>query len=156
MTAIVLDWLYCFFRGFQNQIVLYFDKKDVFISILGPLAFAAAYWAFRSTSDLVGMVLVASGIVAAFCTIRSSIRRNKSVAVGCAVGLFKVTFSVLWIGLVVGQLGRGGGQDKSISERRLQMFFGLIVFVLLLFLMDKLINGPMVYARRQGANPQPA
>ena len=78
------------------------------------------------------------------------------LAVGLIVGIFKVTFSFVWLGLVVGQLGRGSEKNQSYGERQRNQFYGFIMFVLLLILMGKLINGPAVVARRQEASFQPA
>lgn len=156
MIALAVNWLYCFYRGFTNQIVLYFDKKDVFLSILGPVALLCSYWGFEDGSYMWGFVFLAAGAVASLYTIRSSMVHNGSVAIGCVVGVFKVTFSLLWLGLVVGQLGRGGDKNQSNSERERQQIFGFIVFLLLLWLMDKLINGPAVYAQRRETSFQPA
>lgn len=153
VVALALDWLYCFVRGFQNQIVLYFDKKDVFASIVGPLAMVASYWAFDAGYNFWGPALLAGGVVAAFYSIRSSVHYNASLSIGLIVGVFKISFALLWIGLVFGQLGRGSSKT---SRGRREQVIGLLVFALLLVLMEKLINGPAVSSQRAEGTFQPA
>jgi hypothetical protein len=153
MIALALDWLYCLYKGFQNQIVLYFDKKDVFFSLVGPLAMVGSYSVFDASHGFWRLTLLVGGMAAAFCSIRSSIHHNGNVGIGLVVGVFKVSFALLWIGLVFGQLGRGGSKT---SQQRREQVVGFLVFVLLLMLMEKLINGPAVRAQREVRMFQPA
>lgn len=141
-----VDWVYCLFQGLRNRLVLYFDWLDVFVSVLGPLLLCASV-ALSDTSDraLVGLLAVA-GTACAVVTVRLSIKHNGAVLVGCAVALFKLSFSFLWFALLFGQLGRGADQRKSGSERLRETLFGLVIGVLLFGLMKRLINGRVVYA----------
>jgi len=133
-----LDWLFCLVQGFRNRIVLYFDFRDVFFSVLGPLLFVAFWLTWTKNGDVViPLVLIACGALCTIYSIVTSVHHNQSVAIGVAVAVFKLSISVLWLCLIFGQL-----------KRRQKQTAGRIVFVLLAILMARLINGPDVYEER--------
>lgn len=146
LVLIGLDWLYCFSQGLQNRIVLYFNGKDVFISILGP---ALLFVAFAEKGDIdsaiVGLLAI-SGAICAVITIVSSVKHNQGLLVGCLVALFKLSFSFLWFALLFGQLVRGGDDKKGSYNNFRETFIGILIAILLWKLMKKLINGRAVYA----------
>ncbi len=147
VIGIGLLWAYCLFRGFNNHIVLYFNKTDVFVSVLGTLLLVCSLVALdpRNPHLMLGVVLLGGGVICTILTFVSSIKHNRSVINGVIVSLFKLSFAFLWFCLVFGQIGRGSDKRQSASERALQQAYALIMFVLLFALMDKLINGREVY-----------
>jgi len=141
-----VDWIYCLSQGLDNQLVLYFDGLDVFVSVLGPLLVCTSVALYGTCDTILVTLLAVAGAVCSIVTIRSSIKHNRAIPVGCAVALFKLSFSFLWFALLLGQLGRGADDRKSSSERLRETIIGLVVAVLLWRLMKRLINGRAVYA----------
>jgi uncharacterized protein len=146
LVLLALDWIYCFSKGWQNRIVLYFDGMDVFISILGPLFLCAAIALHGDVSKTTTGLLAGGGVTCALVTIRSSIKHNRSFLDGCAAALFKLSFAFLWFTLLFGQLGRGADYRKGSFVRYQEMSIGMVIAVLLFRLMKRLINGRAVYA----------
>ena len=146
LVLLGLDWIYCLTQGLQNRIVLYFDGLDVFVSILGPLLLCASV-AMHGGSDRTMMALLAiAGAACSIVSIGFSIKHDGGVPAGCAVALFKLSFSFLWFALLLGQLGGGADERKSSSERLCETFFGMLIALLLFRLMKRLVNGRAVYA----------
>jgi hypothetical protein len=165
LVLVGLDWIYCLSQGLQNRIILYFDGLDVFLSILGPVLLFTSFGLFpvlsatggdAGTSKAVVILLAVGGTACSLITFRLSIKHNRAIWVGCAVAVYKLSFSFLWFALLLGQLGRGADERKSSSERLRETFFGLLIALLLFKLMKRLVNGRAVYAMRNTSQKQGA
>jgi hypothetical protein len=141
-----VDGYYCLYKGLHNQLVLYVDKTDVFVSILGPVLLFLSLILSYNTDNTIVALLAIIGVSCSVITIWSSIKYNKALPVGCSVAFFKMWFSFLWFPLMLVQLGRVITKRHNGSPRLGEAGHGLVLAFFNFNLIERLINGPAVYA----------
>ncbi len=154
LIAIGLDWIYCLIRGLNDTLVLYFDNTDAFISVVGPVLLVV--FTVALVEDWRPLLIALFGSVGMLCVIWetwTSIRHNRSIFSGLAVGFFKLSFSFLWFLLLFGQIGRGSNKKQSAAEREREQALAIIIAWSLLMLMRRLINGSAVYEKKGWLRP---
>ncbi|RLL54695.1 hypothetical protein D8Y20_02615 [Mariprofundus sp. EBB-1] len=150
----------------RDQIVMYLDKKDFWLSFSPWLVL------FFGLSSLVSMqepgsevnyqnlsmvqqsVWYIEWIVIIFlCTATTylSIKYNRSVIIGIVVSFYKIILSLVVVIGVLGQLSIIFNRKSSL----LQQSKAALIFALLSTIRDELINGKQVYAEKSWKFPQP-
>ena len=150
-----LSFIAMIIAGATKKIVIYYDIKDFFISLVGfglILALLTYYQDtdFESLSRVQmffwGASLTGTGLFF-IQSIKSSIQHNRSIVLGGIVGIFKMLMAFVGVISLLGLIGKifGIGEDESHSPS-FGAFLGLaIVLILFVWLLKSLINGEQVY-----------
>jgi len=155
VIAAIVAFVTMLIAGATNKVVIYFDKRDFFISVMPwvsvflgwILIFAYHHGGELSLSALSGIqsfIFYASLFTAAvfiFLSIKLSITYNRNVILGLLVGVFKILSALLGAVVVVGQLGT----IFSTKTRMKDALVATMVIGFFVWLGDKLINGEKVY-----------
>lgn len=151
----LLSFIAMIIAGATKKIVIYYDIKDFFISLVGfglILALLIYYQDtdFESLSRVQrffwGASLMGTGLFF-IKSIKSSIQHNRSIVLGVIVGIFKMLMAFVGVVSLLGLIGKifGIGEDESYSSS-LGAFLGLaVVLILFVWLFKSLINGEQVY-----------
>ena len=142
--------------GMTNRVVIFADGKDLTWTLT---IFVAPVIAFvigatlvpegREFADETAAAVVSSiggviGLIACGMTFMLSIKHN-GLVLGIIIGVFKIMASLLAAICAIGLLGKIFGKDTGSFASRM---FAVVVFGILLWMIQKLINGDEVYARR--------
>ncbi len=152
--------------GLRDQVVIFFDTRDVlwslvpFASLLLGAAILITLTPSESTTtsqpsllrnllpSLVGLLSLAGALGGTVMTFRNAIQYNRSVPIGIAVGLLKLSISILMAMLVINQL---------LKLPRTSSFWSFVKALFLLgvlgWLWVRLVNGRRVYLRKGWAIP---
>jgi len=142
--------------GMTNRVVIFADGIDLMWTVL---VFGAPVIGFMIGTTLVpegrefenetAAVVVAGigglvGLGGCVMTFISSIKHN-GLFLGTVIGIFKVMAALLAAVCVIGLLGKIFGKDAGSFSKRMM---AAVVFGILLWMIQKLINGDEVYIRR--------
>ena len=142
--------------GMTNRVVIFADGIDLMWTVL---VFGAPVIGFVIGTTLVpeggvfenetAAVVVAGiggviGLVGCLMTFILSIKHN-GLFLGAVIGIFKVMAALLAAVCAIGLLGKIFGKDAGSFSKRMM---AAIVFGILLWMIQKLINGDEVYIRR--------
>jgi len=149
--------------GVRDRVVIYFDKKDFWISFLPwVLYFVCVYLVtpadaqapvdFTAPPEDMVIPLYITYAVIVLCLIentRRSIYYNRNVFLGIFIGVFKVLFSFFAVIGSLGYISRVMDSSKTFSQRAA----ALALFSLLQTLWAEFINGHDVYRQKGWALP---
>lgn len=155
IVLVVSAFISMLIAGANNQIVIFFDKKDFLVSlipwgvILLGLMLVNTYedrgsLDFKHLSVKQSLILYTSillSVISLIWSIHLSIYHNRSITLGVLVGIFKVLSSLLATITLIAQIQKIFS-DKSTTKDVLVAMLILGVFV---WLGKKLINGEQVY-----------
>ncbi len=163
VIAFVAAFVFVLIAGVTNNIVIWYDRRDFYVSLLmvltGLIGPMIGYVFFRSDTPILYTILIGSGlIVLALCvlTVWLSIHYNRGVVIGLIVGMFKVLIAIFTLLLIWFMLGQKDGRrryddrgqviyDPEQSRNAASTALQLGLFAGFLYL---LINGERVYAKK--------
>lgn len=141
--------------GAMRKVVVFYDTKDMGLSLLALIMPLIAYATWTSTPfqtsglDLVFRVVVpplntVAALVLIVNTIHSAAKHNRSILLGIPIGIFKIvlaTFAAMtFIEVITKAL------DKNAKRREVSA--AAFLFLLTAIVTGALINGPAVYASK--------
>jgi len=149
--------------GVRDRVVIYFDKKDFWISFLPwVLYFVCVYLVTDGdaqtpidfTAPPEGMVIplyimYTAIVICLVAIIKRSIYYNRSFFLGVCIALFKVLFSLFAVFGLLGYMSRAMDSNKGFGQR----ISALVVFAVLYTLWEEFINGHNVYRQKGWALP---
>jgi len=169
--CIIIGTLVIIIAGVRDRVVIYFDKKDFWISFLPWVIYFTGLYIITpvapdGTHTPIDLAALAKDkvipldiiyAVIALCMIeiaRRSIYYNRSFFLGLCIAPFKAVFSIF---AVIGSIGYFGGalnSSSTFSKRAL----ALALFALIQTLWEEFINGRDVYKQKgwvlpDGNNP---
>ncbi len=142
--------------GMTNRVVIFANGVDLMWTVsifLAPvIGFAIAAFLVpegREFEDETAAVVVAGigGVVGLFACLMAFILaiKHNGLFIGIIIGIFKVVAALLAAVCAIGLLGKLFDQGSSVASKVL----AAAVFGILLWMIQKLINGDKVYARRE-------
>jgi hypothetical protein len=128
-VVLVAAWTYTLIQGLRKKLVVYANLKDVALSLITGIVLLAGHLTGNIYTTLTGLLLCAISAI-------WSIRRNRSILIGLAACLFKITFSLCWVALIMAPwfIARSDKQLGA-TKTRSAIFCGYMVF-----LISKLVN----------------
>lgn len=160
LLAFVIAYIVLLIGGVSNKFVIFYDKKDFFITVmvfLSPSIGFLLFWFFEphghqdaDPPTLLMQMFMYAGLAAsaifALWTVMLSVRHNRNIPLGIAIGLFKTVTAVLafLVLLAFKPYSKTDTLGGAINRQREWGIF-LLVIGLLGWLASKLINGERVY-----------
>lgn len=136
--------------GMTGNIVVFFDWKDFMNTAAIFIVGVAGFYVSSIFHDDDVMLVIFLGITAvcvlffAVQTVRLSIKYNRNLATGVAVGLLKILVALFALLFTIGKLKVLLGESKSLGARAAAtLALGIFAWFL-----DTLINGERVYAKK--------
>lgn len=152
MLGIALLAIGVLVAGARQKLVIYYDVADLLLSLMAVLLPFGCYLMFSSTPfedqrfnwvwhwllvPLIGLL----GAVCLFCNFQQAWIHSRSLWLTIIIGMFKLTFVVLLLVIVIGQLERLDDRQASHGEKASAWIWIILAGVLA----RALINGRAVY-----------
>ena len=150
-----------FYAGAAKKVVIYYDTKDLFISVgalITPLMIyvflqeekiesetvkAIIYYVIAPTLGLLSLYLL-------YLNFNNGIFHNKNLTLGLVIGLFKLVYVVLAFAVILAQFSDAKDRRRSFGDIIVAtLFVGLAIWIT-----SVLVNGKEVY--KQKGWPLPA
>lgn len=150
-----------FYAGAAKKVVIYYDYKDLFISI-GSLftpfllfslwqeesiepEFAKTFISWIAT-PLLGLL----SIFLIYLNFRNAIFHNRNIPIGIIIGIFKLTYVILAFTIIFAQFSGGKDRRRSFGD----VIIAALIVGLAVWITTVLVNGKEVY--KQKGWPLPA
>jgi len=157
----VIGFVMTLIAGMTNKVVIYFDFKDFFVSLMtiGIWGVGAIVVNIYGTEGQEGMntiqkiVLYSSGGISASCfilTLKSSVLHNRSIGIGFLIGVFKIISAVFGVVMIFGIFDYADNKKRSIQET----IFSIVILGIFVWVGKKLINGEQVYIKKGWELPE--
>ena len=136
--------------GGTNRIVIFYDWKDVGLTLMifGSMIITSfLIWMFDGDKIMEKIILGLGSIAMLYFSVRtivSSVKHNKSIALGVIVGLFKIFVSMILGLLAAGKLSDALKKTNSLGVR----IFATVALGILFYVASILVNGERVNDRR--------
>ena len=136
--------------GATNRIVIFYDWKDVGLTLMifGSMIITSfLIWMFDGDKIMEKIILGLGSIAMLYFsarTIVSSVKHNKSIALGVIVGVFKIFVSMILGLLAAGKLSDALKKTNSLGVR----IFATVALGILFYVASILVNGERVNDRR--------
>lgn len=153
--AVIILFIGIFYAGAAKKVVIYYDTKDLFISVgalITPLMIyvflqeekiesetvkAIIYYVIAPTLGLLSLYLI-------YLNFKNGIFHNKNLALGLVIGLFKLVYVVLAFAVILAQFSDAKDRRRSFGDIIVAtIFVGLAVWVT-----SVLVNGKEVYKQK--------
>jgi hypothetical protein len=153
--AVFMLFIAIFYAGAAKKVVIYYDTKDLFISVgalITPLmiyvflqeekieldtAKAIIYYIITPILGLLSLYLL-------YLNFKSGVFHNKNISIGMVVGLFKLVYVVLAFAVILAQFSESKDKRRSFGDVIVAaLFVGLAIWVT-----SVLVNGKEVYKQK--------
>lgn len=153
--AVIILFIGIFYAGAAKKVVIYYDTKDLFISVgalITPLMIyvflqeekiesetvkAIIYYVIAPTLGLLSLYLI-------YLNFKNGIFHNKNLALGLVIGLFKLVYVVLAFAVILAQFSDAKDRRRSFGDIIVAtIFVGLAIWVT-----SVLVNGKEVYKQK--------
>lgn len=153
--AVIILFIGIFYAGAAKKVVIYYDTKDLFISVgalITPLMIyvflqeekiesetvkAIIYYVIAPTLGLLSLYLI-------YLNFKNGIFHNKNLALGLVIGLLKLVYVVLAFAVILAQFSDAKDRRRSFGDIIVAtIFVGLAVWVT-----SVLVNGKEVYKQK--------
>lgn len=158
LSVIISIYIVIFVLGVKHKIVIYFDVKDLMISLVPWLSIAFAFMTakvynfvegnidFESVNNIPTTVIILIGVITSYIffiwtIILSIIHNNDNILLGILIGIFKIISGILGLLILISQIFVEE-DEKSIRKK---FNFLVSMFSVFIWLRQRLINGKKVY-----------
>ena len=153
--AVFILFLGIFYAGAAKKVVIYYNTKDLFISVgalITPLMIyvflqeekiesetvkAIIYYVLAPTLGLLSLYLL-------YFNFKNGIFHNKNLALGLVIGLFKLVYVVLAFAVILAQFSDAKDRRRSFGD----VIVATLVVGLAVWITSVLINGKEVYKQK--------
>ena len=154
--AIIISFFWIMILGFNNQLVIYQDKKDFFRVILTIISFTITGVLIEKVQQgsLQSDVLVTWIVIPILCLTTLVLvidnfilcirHNNHQVLIGSVIAIYRYFYLLLALLLILRMMGGGNGKRKSLGEMMLE----IIGVAAVGYGIYRLINGEKVKALR--------
>ncbi len=144
--AVVISFIGMLLVGMNNKIVIYFDKRDFYISLMPWVSlfiglFIASWFETPFIQNSFLVISFIAAVLFSVWAVKLSVIYNQSTLLGVFVGIFKVLCSLLGIVLLIGTLQKMFSKDSGLKD----FIVGTILLGVFIWIGKKLINGEQVY-----------
>lgn len=153
--AVFILFIGIFYAGAAKKVVIYYDMKDLFISIgalITPLMIYVFLQEEKIESESVKAIIYyvvtpVIGILSLYLiylNFNNGIFHNKNLALGLVIGLFKLVYVVLAFAVILAQFSDAKDRRRSFGDIIVAtIFVGLAIWVT-----NVLVNGKEVYKQK--------
>jgi hypothetical protein len=153
--AVFILFIAIFYAGAAKKVVIYYDTKDLFISVgalITPLMIYVLLQEEKIESDtakaiiyyIITPVLGLLSLYLLYLNFKSGVFHNKSITIGLIVGLFKLVYVVLAFAVILAQFSDAKDRRRSFGDIIVAtLFVGLAIWVT-----SVLVNGKEVYKQK--------
>jgi hypothetical protein len=153
--AIFILFIGIFYAGATKRVVIYYDTKDLFISVgalITPFiiyvllqeeniesetAKVIIYWIIAPILGLISIYLL-------YRNFNNGILHNKNLVLGLVIGLFKLVYVVLAFAIILAQFSDAKDRRRSFGDIIVAtLFVGLAIWIT-----SVLVNGKEVYKQK--------
>jgi hypothetical protein len=159
--AVFILFLGIFYAGAAKKVVIYYNTKDLFISVgalITPLMIYVFLQGEKIESETVKAIiyyvlaptLVLLSLYLLYLNFNNGIFHNKNLVLGLVIGLFKLVYVVLAFAVILAQFSDAKDRRRSFGD----VIVATLVVGLAVWITSVLINGKEVY--KQKGWPLPA
>lgn len=149
-----------FYAGAAKKVVIYYDYKDLFISIgalftpfllfflwqeesnTSELAKTIIYWVANPLLGLLSIFLI-------YLNFKNGIFHNRNIPIGIIVGIFKLTYVILAFTIIFAQFSESKDRRRSFGD----VIIAALIVGLAVWITTVLVNGKEVYKQKGWALP---
>jgi len=153
--AVFALFIAIFYAGAAKKVVIYYDTKDLFISVgalITPLiiyvflqeekiesetAKAIIYYIITPILGLLSLYLL-------YLNFKSGVFHNRNISIGMVVGLFKLVYVVLAFAVILAQFSDSKDRRRSFGD----IIVATLVVGLAIWVTSVLVNGKEVYKQK--------
>jgi hypothetical protein len=153
--AVFILFIGIFYAGAAKKVVIYYDTKDLFISVgalITPLMIyvllqeekiesemvkAVIYYVIAPTLGLLSLYLL-------YLNFNNGIFHNKNLTLGLVIGLFKLVYVILAFAVILAQFSDAKDRRRSFGD----IIVATLIVGLAIWVTSVLVNGKEVYKQK--------
>ena len=153
--AVFILFIGIFYAGAAKKVVIYYDTKDLFISVgalITPLMIYVLLQEEKIESETVKAIIyyVITPILGLlslyllYLNFNSGIFHNKNLALGLVIGLFKLVYVILAFAVILAQFSDAKDRRRSFGD----IIVATLIIGLAIWVTSVLVNGKEVYKQK--------
>ncbi len=153
--AVFILFIGIFYAGAAKKVVIYYDTKDLFISVgalITPLMIyvllqeekiesemvkAVIYYVIAPTLGLLSLYLL-------YLNFNNGIFHNKNLTLGLVIGIFKLVYVILAFAVILAQFSDAKDRRRSFGD----IIVATLIVGLAIWVTSVLVNGKEVYKQK--------
>ena len=153
--AVFILFIGIFYAGAAKKVVIYYDTKDLFISVgalITPLMIyvllqeekiesemvkAVIYYVIAPTLGLLSLYLL-------YLNFNNGIFHNKNLTLGLVIGIFKLVYVILAFAVILAQFSDAKDRRRSFGD----IIVATLIIGLAIWVTSVLVNGKEVYKQK--------
>ncbi len=153
--AVFILFIGIFYAGAAKKVVIYYDTKDLFISV-GALITPLIMYVFLQEEKIesetvkaiiyyvIAPVLGLLSIYLIYLNFNNGVFHNKNLALGFIIGLFKLVYVILAFAVILAQFSDAKDRRRSFGD----IIVATLVVGLAIWVTSVLVNGKEVYKQK--------
>ena len=153
--AVFILFIGIFYAGAAKKVVIYYDTKDLFISVgalITPLMIYVLLQEEKIESEtvkaiiyyVIAPILGLLSLYLLYLNFNNGIFHNKNLALGLVIGLFKLVYVILAFAVILAQFSDAKDRRRSFGD----IIVATLIVGLAIWVTSVLVNGKEVYKQK--------